>query len=65
MSDVPICHTYILVTDGPLIGPFFSEEDAKEWAKSAGMAYKRIERLEHQSGFPYLFSPEAQETTKS
>lgn len=51
MSDIPILHTFILVTDGHLIGPFFTEEDAEAWAAKAGRAFKQIDRLEHPSAF--------------
>lgn len=49
MSDITNPNFFILVTEGPLVGPFFSEEDAKSWAENAGMAYKRIDRVKHYS----------------
>lgn len=61
MSDITNPNFFILVTEGPLVGPFFSEEDAKSWAENAGMAYKRIDRVKHYSTFPREMPPDTRQ----
>jgi hypothetical protein len=56
MSDVQE-HFYILVGDGPLVGPFVSEASAEVWAKQQGFAYKWIDRVEDW----HVFTPEKEQ----
>ena len=42
---------YILVSDGPLIGPFPSKEAAEQWAKDHGFMAKWVEEVTHPSFF--------------
>jgi hypothetical protein len=45
MSDIQE-YFYILVGDGPLVGSFWSEEDAKGWAAQHSFQYKWVEKVE-------------------
>jgi len=47
MSDIPATFYYILVGNGPLVGPFESKDAAKHWAKVKNFEYKWIDILEH------------------